>query len=91
MTASKLSPRAINIIIQMHKSGMPISDIAGEFGVSLVTMKRRIAEIRQKHDLPYRTKSTQKTRMDRAEHSAEQSPWNLELGHKYITTEWKVA
>ena len=91
MTASKLSPRAINIIIQMHKSGMPISDIAGEFGVSLVTMKRRIAEIRKNHDLPYRTKSTQKTRMERAEQESGESPWNLKLARDYLTRQWGTA
>ena len=78
-------------IIQMHKSGAPIPSIAEEFGVSLVTIKRWIANIRRTHDLPYRKKSTQRVRMNRAEKESEESPWNLKLARDYLTRQWGAA
>jgi len=81
----------IQKVIEMHKSGAPIPSIAEEMGVSLVTIKRWIANIRRTHDLPYRKKSTQKVRIDRAENDDSQTPWNLKLAREYITREWKAA
>jgi len=81
----------IQKVIEMHKSGAPIPSIAEAMGVSLVTIKRWIANIRRTHDLPYRKKSTQKVRIDRAENDDSQTPWNLKLARKYITREWKAA
>jgi len=78
-------------LIELHKSGMPIHDIAGEFGVSLVTIKRRIAKIRKVHDLPWRSKSMQKTRMDRAENDIDATAWNVRLGNQYIQKEWRAC
>ena len=78
-------------IIEMHKAGAAIPSIANEFGVSLVTIKRWIANIRRTHDLPYRKKSTQKVRMDRVEHDESQTSWNLKLAREYITREWSNA
>jgi len=80
----------IQRIIEMHRSGAPIPDIAEEMGVALVTIKRWIHNIRRTHDLPYRKKSTQKTRIDRAENDDEETPWNLKLAREYITSEWRV-
>ena len=74
----------------MHLSGMPLHEMAEEMGCALVTLKRRIAEIRKTVDLPYRSKSKQKTRMDRAEHDIESTAWNVRLGNHYISTEWQV-
>jgi len=78
-------------LIELHKSGMAIHDIAGEFGVSLVTIKRRIAKIRKVHDLPWRSKSMQKTRMDRAENDIDATAWNVRLGNQYIQQEWRAC
>lgn len=81
----------IQKVIEMHKSGAPIPSIAEAMGVSLVTIKRWIANIRRTHDLPYRKKSTQKVRIDRAENDDSQTPWNLKLAREYITREWRAA
>lgn len=81
----------IQRVIELHKSGAPIPEIAEEMGVSLVTIKRWIHNIRRTHDLPYRKKSTQKVRIDRAENDANDAPWNLKLAREYITREWKAA
>jgi len=79
----------IQKIIRLHGSGMPLHEIAEECGVALVTIKRRISEIRKTHDLPWRSKSKQKTNEMRENKDAEETPWNLDLGHKYITAEWR--
>jgi len=81
----------IQRVIELHKSGAPIPEIAEEMGVALVTIKRWIHNIRRTHDLPYRKKSTQKTRIDRAENDDSQTSWNLKLAREYITREWKAA
>ena len=81
----------IQRVIELHKSGAPIPEIAEEMGVALVTIKRWIHNIRRTHDLPYRKKSTQKTRIDRAENDDSQTSWNLRLAREYITREWKAA
>jgi len=81
----------IQRVIELHKSGAPIPEIAEEMGVALVTIKRWIYNIRKTHDLPYRKKSTQKTRIDRAENDDSQTSWNLRLAREYITREWKAA
>ena len=78
-------------LIELHKSGMPIHDIAGEFGVSLVTIKRRISKIRKVYDLPWRSKSMQKTRMDRAENDIDSTAWNVRLGNQYIQKEGRAC
>jgi len=83
-----MNENTIKKIIELHKSGMPIHDIAEAFGVSLVTMKRWISRIRKDHHLPYRSKSTQKTRIDRAENDIETTKWNVRLGNQYITRSW---
>jgi len=81
----------IQKVIELHKSGAAIPSIADEMGVSLVTIKRWIHNIRRTHDLPYRKKSTQKTRIDRAEHDESQTSWNLKLARQYIVSEWRAA
>lgn len=86
-----MSEEMIQRIIELHKSGISIQEIADEFDVSLVTIKRRIAAIRKTHDLPWRSKSKQKTRTDRAEHDDESTPWNIELSRKYMTRQWSTA
>ena len=81
----------IQKVIELHKSGEAIPAIADEMGVSLVTIKRWIANIRRTHDLPYRKKSTQKTRIDRETHDQSQTSWNLQMAREYITREWRAA
>jgi len=76
-------------LIELHKSGMAIQDIADEFGVALVTIKRRISKVRKEHHLPWRSKSKQKTRMDRVEHDIDATAWNVRLGNQYIQQEWR--
>lgn len=83
-----ITEQKIELIIEMHKSGAPISDIAEVMGVSLVTIKRWIANIRREHDLPYRSKSTQKTNLAREQKHVEETPWNLELARDYLTRQW---
>ena len=86
-----MTEEKIQRVIELHKSGAAIPDIAEEIGVALVTIKRWIHNIRRTHDLPYRKKSTQRTRIDRAENDDQQTPWNLKLSREYITREWRAA
>ena len=81
----------IQRVIELHKSGAPIPEIAEEMGVALVTIKRWIHNIRRTHDLPYRKKSTQKTRIDRAENDDSQTSWNLKLAREYLIRQWGTA
>jgi len=81
----------IQKVIELHKSGAAIPDIAEEMGVALVTIKRWIHNIRRTHDLPYRKKSTQRTRIDRETHDQSQTSWNLQMAREYITREWRAA
>lgn len=85
-----MTEEQITKLIKLHKSGIPVTEIADAFGVSLVTIKRRIAEIRRTYDLPYRKKSVQKTRLDRAENDIDSTAWNVRLGIQYITAEWRA-
>ena len=78
-------------LIELHKSGMAIQDIADEFGVALVTIKRRISKVRKEHNLPWRSKSMQKTRIDRAENDIDATAWNVRLGNQYIQREWRAC
>jgi len=86
-----LTEQKIEKVIELHKSGAPIPHIADEFGVSLVTIKRWIANIRRTHDLPYRHKSKQKTKLDRLTQEMEETPWNLKLSAKYLSRHWGTA
>jgi len=75
-------------IIDLHLSGLPLINMAEELGYSVVTLKRRISEIRKTTNLPNRAKSTQKTRIDRAENDIDSTAWNVRLGNQYITRLW---
>ena len=85
-----MTEEEIQKLIELHKAGTPIQKIAEEFGVSLVTIKRRIAEIRKTHDLPWRSKSKQKTNMEIEQRQIDATPWNLTLARQYITREWRM-
>lgn len=78
----------IQKLIELHRAGTPIHEIADEFGVALVTIKRRITEIRKTHDLPWRCKSKQKTNMALEQKHIEDTPWDLDRGVELISRRW---
>ncbi len=86
-----LTEQKIARIIELHKTDMPIDEIASQFEVAPVTMKRWISRIRQSYDLPYRSKSKQKVKIERAMRDDEETPWNLHLSRQYITSPWGMA
>ena len=75
-------------IIELHLSGMPLHELAEEMGYSLVTLKRRISEIRKSRHLPWRSKSKNKCLTERMRKDDEETPWNLELSRLYLTKSW---
>ena len=75
-------------IIKLHMSGMPLNELADEMGYSLVTLKRRISEIRKTHHLPWRSKSKNKCRSERMLRDEEDTPWNIPMSKLYLTKSW---
>ena len=84
-----MSKDQIERIVQCYKDGVSIPDIALKTNLSTSTIKRWIKNNRHEHDLEYRRGSI-RYRKDRAEHSAEQSPWNVSRSLDFLIMNWKA-